>query len=175
MPFGLTNASAVFMDLINSMCKTYLDKFAMVFIDDILIYSKNKEEHEEHLKLILELLKNEELYAKFSKCGFWILKKHKHLKAAIGNRRWKRAAESLEKAVATAKLPESAAAYTKLLIVKLVLIYLLRGRDEPQTEKLMMVIVLGEIVFSVKLVHLYLLGGRDEPQTERLMIPGGNF
>ncbi|GJZ38833.1 putative reverse transcriptase domain-containing protein [Tanacetum coccineum] len=72
MPFGLTNAPAVFMDLMNRMCKSYLDKFMIVFIDDILIYSRNKEEHANHLRIILELLKKEKLYAKLSKCDFWI-------------------------------------------------------------------------------------------------------
>ncbi|GJW50404.1 putative reverse transcriptase domain-containing protein [Tanacetum coccineum] len=64
------------MDLMNRVWKPYLDKFMIVFIDDILIYSKNKQEHKEHLKLILKLLKKEELYAKFSKCEFWIPKVH---------------------------------------------------------------------------------------------------
>ncbi|GKB27036.1 putative reverse transcriptase domain-containing protein [Tanacetum coccineum] len=72
MPFGLTNAAAVFMDLMNRVCKPYLENFLIVFIDDILIYSCNKEEHEDHLRKILELLKKEKLYAKFSKCNFWI-------------------------------------------------------------------------------------------------------
>nr|GEV20555.1 hypothetical protein [Tanacetum cinerariifolium] len=74
MPFELTNAPAVFMDLMNRVCKPYLDKFVIVFIDNILIYSKNKKEHQEHLKAILELLKKEKLYAKFSKCEFWVPK-----------------------------------------------------------------------------------------------------
>ena len=72
MPFGLTNAPAVFMDLMNRVCKPYLDKFVIVFIDDIIIYSKNEVEHEQHLRAVLELLKKEKLYAKFSKYEFWI-------------------------------------------------------------------------------------------------------
>ncbi|GJU36085.1 putative reverse transcriptase domain-containing protein [Tanacetum coccineum] len=77
MPFGLTNAPAIFMDLMNRVCKPYLDRFVIVFIDDILIYSKSIKEHEGHLKLILKLLKKEELYAKFLKCkaAFQSLKK----------------------------------------------------------------------------------------------------
>ncbi|GKA28006.1 putative reverse transcriptase domain-containing protein [Tanacetum coccineum] len=72
MPFGLTNPLAVFMDLMNRVCRPYLDKFVIVFIDDILIYSKTQEEHVEHLRLVLELLKKEKMYAKFSKCEFWL-------------------------------------------------------------------------------------------------------
>ncbi|GJS07271.1 putative reverse transcriptase domain-containing protein [Tanacetum coccineum] len=72
MSFGLTNALAVFMDLMNRVCKPYLDRFVIVFIDDILIYSKSKKEHEGHLRLILKLLKEEELYAKLSNCEFWL-------------------------------------------------------------------------------------------------------
>nr|GEV61046.1 putative reverse transcriptase domain-containing protein [Tanacetum cinerariifolium] len=67
MPFGLMNAPAVFMDLMNRACKPYLDKFVIVFIDNIMIYSKDEKEHEEHLRMILKLLKKEELYVKFSK------------------------------------------------------------------------------------------------------------
>nr|GEZ18342.1 putative reverse transcriptase domain-containing protein [Tanacetum cinerariifolium] len=74
MPFGLINTLAIFMDLMNRVCKPYLDKFVKVFIDFILVYSKSKEEHEEHLRQNLELLKKEELYAKFSKCEFWLPK-----------------------------------------------------------------------------------------------------
>ncbi|KAD7116986.1 hypothetical protein E3N88_04254 [Mikania micrantha] len=72
MPFGLTNAPAVFMDLMNRVCKPYLDHFVIVFIDDILIYSTSKAGHEQHLRKILELLKEEKLYAIFSKCEFWL-------------------------------------------------------------------------------------------------------
>ncbi|GKC79566.1 putative reverse transcriptase domain-containing protein [Tanacetum coccineum] len=74
MPFRLTNAPAVFMDLMHRVCKPYVDKFVIVFINDILIYLKDEKEHEEHLKDILELLMKEKLYAKFSKYEFWILK-----------------------------------------------------------------------------------------------------
>ncbi|GJS55963.1 putative reverse transcriptase domain-containing protein [Tanacetum coccineum] len=72
MPFGMTNAPTIFMDLMNRVCRSYLDKFVIVFIDDILIYSKTQEEHLEHLRLVLEVLKKEKLYAKFSKCEFWL-------------------------------------------------------------------------------------------------------
>ncbi|GKD36279.1 putative reverse transcriptase domain-containing protein [Tanacetum coccineum] len=72
IPFGLTNTPAVFMDLMNQFCRPYLDKFVIVFIEDILIYSNTREEHEVHLGLILELLKEEKLYAKFSMCEFWL-------------------------------------------------------------------------------------------------------
>ncbi|KAI3770409.1 hypothetical protein L6452_01541 [Arctium lappa] len=72
MPFGLTNAPAAFMDLMNRVCSLFLDKYVVVFIDDILIYSRSKEDHETHLRAILELLKREKLYAKFSKCEFWL-------------------------------------------------------------------------------------------------------
>ncbi|GJX41259.1 reverse transcriptase domain-containing protein [Tanacetum coccineum] len=72
IPFGLTNALAVFMDLMNRVCKLYMDKFVIVFIDDISIYSKMKEDHENHLRLMLDLLRKENLYAKFSKCEFWL-------------------------------------------------------------------------------------------------------
>ncbi|GJV00626.1 putative reverse transcriptase domain-containing protein [Tanacetum coccineum] len=72
MPFGLKNAPAVFMDLVNRVCRPYLDKFVIVFIDDILIYSKTREEHEMHLGLVLKLLRKDKLYAKFFKCEFWL-------------------------------------------------------------------------------------------------------
>nr|GEX55417.1 putative reverse transcriptase domain-containing protein [Tanacetum cinerariifolium] len=77
MTFGLTNALTVFMDLMNWVCKPYLDRFVIVFIDDVLIYSKSIKEHKGHLKLILKLLKEEKLYAKFSKCEFWLSKGEK--------------------------------------------------------------------------------------------------
>ncbi|GJX85472.1 putative reverse transcriptase domain-containing protein, partial [Tanacetum coccineum] len=72
LPFSLTNTLVVFMDLMNKGCRHYLDKFVIVFIDDILIYSKTREEHVEHLRLVLGLLKKEKLYAMFSKCESWV-------------------------------------------------------------------------------------------------------
>ncbi|KAL4334046.1 hypothetical protein GQ457_07G007710 [Hibiscus cannabinus] len=72
MPFGLTNAPAAFMDLMNIIFKPYLDKFVIVFIDDILIYSRNKDEHAEHLQIVLQTLREHLLFVKFSKCEFWL-------------------------------------------------------------------------------------------------------
>ena len=72
MSFGLTNAPAYFMNLMNKVFMEFLDKFVVVFIDDILVFSKNEEEHEEHLRLVLEKLREHQLYAKFSKCEFWL-------------------------------------------------------------------------------------------------------
>ncbi|GKE43976.1 putative reverse transcriptase domain-containing protein [Tanacetum coccineum] len=72
MPFGLTNAPAAFMDLMKRVFHEYLDKFVIVFIDDILVYSKTREEHEDHLRTVLEILRQKKLYAKFSKCEFWL-------------------------------------------------------------------------------------------------------
>ena len=72
MPFGLTNAPAAFMDLMNMVFKPYLDKFVVVFIDDILVYSKSNEKHEEHLRVVLQVLREKKLYAKFKKCEFWL-------------------------------------------------------------------------------------------------------
>ena len=71
MPFGLTNALVVFMDLMNRIFQPYLDQFVIVFIDEILIYSGSKEDHEEHLRVVLQILRENQLYAKFSKCQFW--------------------------------------------------------------------------------------------------------
>jgi hypothetical protein len=72
MPFGVTNAPGVFMEYMNRIFHPYLDKFVVVFIDDILVYSKSEEEHAEHLKVVLQTLKDKKLYAKLSKCEFWL-------------------------------------------------------------------------------------------------------
>lgn len=74
MSFGLTNAPTSFMDLMNRVFKKFLDKFVIVFIDDILIYSRTDEEHAEHLQMVLETLRNEKFYTKLSKCKFWLSK-----------------------------------------------------------------------------------------------------
>ena len=72
MSFGLTNAPVTFVDLMNRVFKAFLNKFVIVFIDDILVYSKSTEEHEYHLRLVLQRLREQQLYAKFSKCEFWL-------------------------------------------------------------------------------------------------------
>ena len=74
MPFGLTNAPAAFMDLMNRVFQSYLDRFVIVFIDDILVYSGSSEEHSEHLRIVLQTLRERQLYAKLSKCQFWLNK-----------------------------------------------------------------------------------------------------
>ena len=72
MSFGLTNAPAAFMDLMNLVLRPYLDQFVIVFIDDILVYSRSELEHEIHLGLVLQTLRRHQLYAKFNKCEFWL-------------------------------------------------------------------------------------------------------
>ena len=72
MPFGLTNAPAAFMGLMNRVFQPYLDQFVVVFVDDILIYSQSEVEHEDHLRIVLQLLRDHQFYAKFSKCEFWL-------------------------------------------------------------------------------------------------------
>ena len=72
MSFGLANAPAYFINMMNKVFMEFLDKFVVVFIDDILVFFKNEEEHEEHLRLVLEKLREHQLYAKFSKSEFWL-------------------------------------------------------------------------------------------------------
>ena len=76
LPFGLTNALAFFIDLMNRVFKPYLNRFVVVFIDDILVYSRSKEEHAENLGIVLKTLEEHKLYAKFKKCDFWMEKVH---------------------------------------------------------------------------------------------------
>ena len=72
MPFGLTNAPVAFMDIMHKVFQPYLDQFVVVFMDDILVYSQSKEEHEDPLRIVLQALREHQLYAKFGKCEFWI-------------------------------------------------------------------------------------------------------
>ena len=74
MPFGLTNAPTAFMDLMNKVFHPYLGLFVVVFIDDILMYSKDAQEHEQHLKIVLQILREKRLFAKLTKCDFWLKK-----------------------------------------------------------------------------------------------------
>ena len=86
MPFGLTNVPATFMDLMHRVFQPYLDQFVVVFVDDILIYSQSEWEHEDHLRVVLQLLRDHQLYAKFSKCEFWLTKVRflGHIVSALG-------------------------------------------------------------------------------------------
>ena len=72
MTFGLTNAPAAFMDLMNRVFHPYLNQFVVVFIDDILVYSKDAQKHEQHLRIVLQTLRERQVFAKLSKCGFWL-------------------------------------------------------------------------------------------------------
>ena len=72
MSFGLTNASTAFMDLMNRVFRPYLDMFVIVFIDDILVYSHSEDEHSDHVRTVLQTLRDHKLFAKFSKCEFWL-------------------------------------------------------------------------------------------------------
>ena len=73
MPFGLTNVPTTFMDLMHRVFQPYLDQFVVIFMDEILIYSQSEREHEDHLRIVLQLLRDHQLYAKFNKCGFWLI------------------------------------------------------------------------------------------------------
>ena len=86
MPFGLTNAPAAFMDLMHRVFHSYLDQFVVVFVDDILIYSQSEEKHEDHLRVVLQLLRDHKLYTKFSKCEFWLTEVRflGHIVSALG-------------------------------------------------------------------------------------------
>ena len=86
MHFGLTNTPVAFIDLMHRVFQPYLDQFFVVFVDDILIYSKSKEEHEDHLRVVLQVLRDHKLYAKFSKCEFWLteMKFLRHVVLALG-------------------------------------------------------------------------------------------
>ena len=72
MPFGLTNALATFMDLMNRVFRPYVDQFVVVFIDDILVYSKDSQEHEQHMRIVMETSRKKKLYSKLNKCDFWL-------------------------------------------------------------------------------------------------------
>ena len=87
MPFGLTNAPAEFMDLMHRVFQPYLDKFVVVFVDDILFYSQFERDHEDHLRIVLQLLRDHRLYVKFNKCEFWLAKVRflGHVVSALGS------------------------------------------------------------------------------------------
>ncbi|GKB38057.1 putative reverse transcriptase domain-containing protein, partial [Tanacetum coccineum] len=165
MPFGLTNAPTVFMDLMNRVCRPYLDKFVIVFIDDILIYSKTREKHVKHLRLVLELLKKEELYAKFSKCEFWLREVQflRHLINGIGIK------DKLCNALVLAlpNRPEDFVVYCDAPRIGLGCMLMYRGKVIAYASRQLKIhemnhtthdLELGVVVFALKIWRHYLYG-----------------
>ncbi|GJQ92873.1 putative reverse transcriptase domain-containing protein [Tanacetum coccineum] len=159
MPFGLTNAPTVFLDLMNMVCKPYLDRFVIVFIEDILIYSKSKKEHEGHLKLIMRLLKKEELYAKFSKCEFWLSKVQflSHVIDSEGIHVDPAKIESI-KDWATPKTPTEIRLGAVLMQKEKVIAYASRQLKVHENNYTTHDLELGAVVFALKMWRHYLYG-----------------
>nr|GEY44062.1 hypothetical protein [Tanacetum cinerariifolium] len=165
MPFGLTNAPAIFMDLMNRVCRSYLEKFVIVFIDDILIYSKTQEEHVEHLRLVLELLKEEKLYAKFSKCELW-LREVQFLRHVINGSAgyYCRFIENFS------KIAKSLTILTQKCCVLMqrgkVIAYTSRQLNIHEKNYTTHDLELGAVVFSLKILRHYLYGTKSITYTD---------
>nr|GFA14147.1 retrotransposon protein, putative, Ty3-gypsy subclass [Tanacetum cinerariifolium] len=179
MPFGLTNAPTVFMDFMNCVGRPYLDKFVIIFIDDILIYSKSKEEHEVHLKLILEFLKKEKLFGKFLKCEFWLQEKNK--KFEWGDEQ-ENAFQTLKDMLCDAlilALPEGAddfVVYSDALNQGFGCVLMQRNKVIAYASRQLKIheknytthdLDLGAVVFALKMLRHYLYGTKSVIYTDR--------